>query len=157
MKQWFYSVLFGGALLIIGPLFIWEGVPHTYSVTCERTTEEQIDCKKQERLLWWILIKTTSLKQLQSVRRGKGENAYDSAVYFIYLNGENNNLMFGNTLDLEEIQADLLKAQQFLENSKTQSLLLERYKVNWTFAIVGFLVGALGFWTLIYRYEQPNN
>lgn len=136
--------------MLIGLLFVWEGIPHTYSVICQRKAKERVDCLKQEKVLWWIPIRHTSLKHLQAVRMGKGENAYDDTLYFIYLYGESNNLMFGNSLYLEDIQKDLLKAQQFLKNSETQSLMLERYEAHWDFAIVGVLIGTLGFWTVIY-------
>lgn len=153
IKQRFCSVILGGGLLAIGLLFVWVGIPHTNSFTCKRITETQIDCQRQETVLWWIPIKTTSLKRLQAVQIGEGENAYDSTVYFLDLAGESRYLTFGNTLDRAEIQTDLVKTQQFLKDSNAQSLRLARYEANWIFAIVGLPIGGLGFWTLIYRYE----
>jgi hypothetical protein len=153
MKQRFLSIVVGGVLSIIGLLFVWEGIPHTSSVTCERIAKQPVDCLKQEKIFWWIAIKTTLLKNLQVVHRVEAMNAYDSKVYAIYWRGENNELIFGNTLDMERIQADLLQAQQFLKNGKPSSLTLERYKVNWVFALVGSLVGGLGVWIVIYRYS----
>ncbi|HBB30503.1 MAG TPA: hypothetical protein DDZ80_32855 [Cyanobacteria bacterium UBA8803] len=149
MKNWL-GYLVGGVLLIVGLLFVWEGVPHTSSVTCKRTAENQINCLQQEKVLWWIPIQKTLLNNLQAVHLSQGENAYDGTVYLIYLRGANNNLMFGNSLDLEEVQEDILKAKQFIKDSKAQSLTLKRYEVNWIFTILGSLIGALGFWIVIY-------
>lgn len=151
MRQRLGSVVFGGIFLLVGLLFLWEGLPHTHSVTCQHTPANQVDCQRQEKILWWIPIKTAVLRNLQAVRMGKGENAYDSTVYFISLKGEGSNLMFGNTLDLEDIQRDLLKAQQFLEDGKTQSLTLERYEAQYFFAITGFLLSTLSFQIMTWK------
>ncbi|BAY65767.1 hypothetical protein NIES22_58740 [Calothrix brevissima NIES-22] len=151
MSQRLGSVVFGGIFLLVGLLFLWEGLPHTHSVTCKHTPANQVDCQCQERIFWWIPIKTVPLRNLQAVRMGKGENAYDSTVYFISLKGEGSNLMFGNTLNLEDIQGDLLKAQQFLKDGKTQSLTLERYEAQYFFAIMGFLLSILGFQIITWK------
>jgi hypothetical protein len=148
MKQWLGSVAVSGVLLVVGLLFVWEGVPHTYSVICKRTTEKQRDCLQQEKVFWWIPIQKTLLNNLQAVQLGKGENVDGDTVYLISLRGENNNLIFGNSLDLEDVQGDILKAQQFIQDREADSLILERYEVNWLFAILGALIGSLGFWIL---------
>ncbi len=151
MRQRLCSVVFGGIFLLIGLLFVWEGIPHTNSVTCKHTPVNQVDCQRQEIVLWWIPIHTVQLKNLQAVRMGKGTNYYDSTLYFISLKGEGSNLMFGNTLYLEEIQGDLLKAQQFLEDGKTQSLTLERYEAQYFFAILGLFLSTLGFQIMTWK------
>ncbi|MBD2213703.1 hypothetical protein H6G27_28120 [Nostoc linckia FACHB-104] len=151
MKQRLCSVVFGGIFLLIGLVFLWEGLPHTNSVTCNRIAVNQVDCQQQEKILWWIPIKTVSLKNLQAISLGKGTNYYDSILYFISLKGEENNLMFGNSLNLEDIQGDLLKAQHFFQYSKTISLTLERYKAEYLVAVIGFLFGILGFQIMTWK------
>jgi hypothetical protein len=151
MKQQLGSVVFGGIFLLIGLLFFWEGLPHTNSVNCQRVVANQVNCQQQEKVLWWIPIQTISLKNLQAVRMEQGENADDSTVYFISLRGETSNLIFGNTLSLKKIQGDLLKVQNFLQDSKIQSLTLEQYEEPDFFVVIGFFLSILGFQTMIWQ------
>lgn len=145
------SVMVGGVLLLYGVIFVWHGIPHTDSVTCERKIEAQIDCQRQQKVLGWIPIKNTQLNQLRSVQMGNGENFDDSTVYFIVLRGENRHLSFGHTLNSAEIQLDRLKLNQFLHARQPPSVRVERYEAHWFFAVIGLPIGALGLWTLIYR------
>jgi hypothetical protein len=149
MKQRLAALAVGGVLFIVGVLFFWEGIPHTSSVTCQRTSKQQIDCLKQGKIFWWIPIQQIRLKELQTVKLAQGENAYDSIVYLVYLRGEYDSLTFGNSLDEEVVQSDIRKAQQFLQNWQERSLTLERYEVEWGFAILGFLIGGMGVWIMI--------
>jgi hypothetical protein len=137
-------------------LFFWKGIPHTGSVTCQHTSEQQIDCLKQEKIFWWIPIQQTWLKDLQSVKLAQGENAYDSIVYLVHLQGKYNSLTFGNSLDEEVVQTDIRKAQQFLQNRQERSLILERYEVDAIAAILGFLIGGLGVWIMIYDLSDQK-
>lgn len=102
--------------------------------------------------MWWIPIKTISFERLHSVRLGKGENAYDSTVYFILFSGKTGEFMFGNTLDETEIQRDLLKAREFYQSREMKLLYLERYEADWLAIALGFPIAALGVWIMIYRH-----
>ncbi|MBL1179135.1 hypothetical protein [Pantanalinema sp. GBBB05] len=151
MRRRSYLVIFGGAMLAVGAVFIWAGIPHTTSVICQRSSGTQIECQKQEKILWWIPIKTISFERLHSVRLGKGENAYDGTVYFILLSGKTGEFIFGNTLDETEIQGDLLTAQEFYRNREIKLLRLERYEADWLAVALGLPIAALGVWIMIYR------
>lgn len=157
IKNRVLSFLLGTTISSVGLVFIWAGIPKTNTLVCTRQMG-QINCQQQEKIFWWIPIHTVELKNLQKVSLGKGENAYDSIVYFISLRGEIDRLMFGNSLDQDRVEQDVLKAQNFLQSNQL-SMSLERYEADWVAVLIGSPIAALGIWTIIWAFttsmEKP--
>jgi len=150
MGQRLLSLLLGSALSAVGLVFLWHGMPHSSSVVCQRSPEKEIDCQRQAKILWFIPIETIPLNGLNSVRLVKGENAYDGEVFAVALTGKNGELIFGNSLDREEVEADLSKAKVFLKDASLTTLSLNRDQVEWLFVLLGLPLAALGFWTIFW-------
>jgi len=148
MGQRLLSLLLGSALLAVGLVFFWNGTPHSSSVVCQRSPKKEIDCQRQAKILWFIPIETVSLNGLNSVRLVKGENAYDGEVFAVALTGKNEELIFGNSLEREDVEADLSKTKTFLKDANLSSLSLNRYQAEWLFVLLGLPIAALGFWTI---------
>lgn len=159
------SIAVGGVLLAVGLAFTWAGIPRTSALTCTRDTRQisgqnagQIACQRQDRILWWIPLKTQTLSGLQRIKRAEGENAYDSVVYLLVLDGLGHDgiyrtIIFGNTLDEGLIEQDLQRAQGFLADPTQPSLTLVRYEDAWGFVLLGLPFAAFGLWTMVYRYK----
>lgn len=148
------SFLVGGTLTTVGLVFLWAGIPHSTVVVCDRLSNNRINCLYQEQVLWWIVLKQSTLENLQSASLQKGENAYDGTLYRIFLDGESSDLGFGNSLDLEKVESDLEKTQAFLDDATIESLRLRQSESAWLFVLLGLPIAALGIWTL--TYKQPN-
>ncbi len=152
-------------MLAVGLAFTWAGIPHTSELTCTRSagqntgqTAGQITCQRQDRILWWIPLQTQTLSGLQRINRAAGENAYDSVVYLLALDGLGRDgiyrtLIFGNTLDEGMIEQDLQRAQGFLADPTQPSLTLVRSQDAWGFVLLGLPFVAFGLWTMMHRYE----
>ncbi|HIK14344.1 MAG TPA: hypothetical protein IGS53_03445 [Leptolyngbyaceae cyanobacterium M33_DOE_097] len=150
MGQRLLSLLLGSALSAVGLVFLWHGMPHSASVVCQRSPEKEMDCQQQAKILWFIPIETIPLNGLKSARLLKGENAYDGEVFAVALTGRNGELIFGNSLDREEVEADLSKVKVFLKDASLSTLNLNRYQAEWLFVLLGLPIAALGFWTIFW-------
>ncbi len=147
--------LTGATLTAVGIVFVWSGLPHTELLTCQQVQVKRINCQKEHKVLWWLVLRSIPLDNLQSVSLGLGENSESDPVYRLDFHSYQETLEFGHSLSQEQVKADLAQTEIFMKAPAVSSLNLSRFHQAWGFVIVGLPIGILGFGIMRYQFIHP--
>ncbi|AFY60805.1 hypothetical protein [Synechococcus sp. PCC 6312] len=159
------GLLTGATLTAVGMIFVWSGLPHTELVTCQQNQVRRIDCQKEHKVLWWLVLKSVPLDNIQSVSLGLGENTESDPVYRLDFRNHQDTLEFGHSLSENQVKAELMQAKTFMTSPSAALLKLSRFHQAWGFVILGLPIAALGLGVIRHQFiglspmtkiEQPS-
>lgn len=136
----------------VGIVFIGSGIPQTQLLTCQQNQVRRIDCLKEQKVLWWFVLKNIPLNNLQSVGLGLGENNESDPVYRLDFRNHQQTLEFGHSLSEEQVKAELAQTETFIQDPAASPLILSRFYQAWGFVILGIPIAILGFGIIRYQF-----